>query len=917
MVNLRFAVVLLLPAILSTAVPGPVAAAEVWVEGEDAVAADVTRHNWYDDVKPILLSGGKWLSHFDAERPGSAAYEVKVPEAGTYDFWLRANPLGTLRYRLDDGAWRRAGFVDARGQRNLAADEHVDLRFVAWTRLEPVKLTAGMHRIAFRFESDNHHHGGIDAFLLTKGQFTPAGKAKPGERAPAEHPGQADTWAFNMDIVDPSAPSAVDLRDLNEEVAGQSGFVRLSEDGNGFVRGDGKPLRFWGASLGIDIEKASDADAARHARFYARMGVNLVRVGTGGLNPKEAGAAITDVHEPGIRRVQRTVAVMKQEGVYTAFSPYWGLAGFVKYVNEDWGIEGYGPDNTNLLGLLFFEPTLQKGYKAWMRKLLTEPNPYTGVPLKDDPALAIIEIQNEDSLLFWTFRNITGGPRKLLEAKFGTWAAAKYGSIDAALAAWDGQAVEGDAPQAGRLGLEHVYQFTLDTPQINARRVRDQLEFMVELQRRFYADMVDFLRNELDCEQLIYASNWKTADAVRLDDLERYTYTAADIIASNNYYDPKHYGEHRGYQIEPRDFYQGRSATRRPRALPALRKQVAGHPFIITETLWVPPTKRESEGPLMMAGYMAMNGVDAAVWNSPRGVAYDPDPYRPWVRIDGSVAMDKWNCGNPGTLSQFPAAALIYRRGLVEEGAVAVHEERTLEAMLDRRPPMIAEGFSFDPNRYADHYSQDTDIPGGVDPMAFLTGRVEVAYGGDPSKSYVADGLDDAIDRANQTVRSLNGQLAIDYGTGLFRIDAPKAQAVAGFLAEAGGRFELGDAVIESDNDYAAIALVPLDYQPLATSRQVLLQVGTVARPSGWKEEPATYAAGDGEELEGFRIVSTGSMPWRIQNAKGAVTLRNAHVSRAVQLNEAGQPVGKLPVERTDAGLRVDLPPDALYIILE
>jgi hypothetical protein len=31
----------------------------------------------------------------------------------------------------------------------------------------------------------------------------------------------------------------LDLRDLNEEHAGQTGFVRLSEDGSSFLRGDG------------------------------------------------------------------------------------------------------------------------------------------------------------------------------------------------------------------------------------------------------------------------------------------------------------------------------------------------------------------------------------------------------------------------------------------------------------------------------------------------------------------------------------------------------------------------------------------------------------------------------------------------------------------------------------------------------
>ena len=45
---------------------------------------------------------------------------------------------------------------------------------------------------------------------------------------------------------------------------------------------------------------------------------------------------------------------------------------------------------------------LKAAYKAWMKALLTPRNPHTGVPLAKDPALAIVQVQNEDSLFFGT-----------------------------------------------------------------------------------------------------------------------------------------------------------------------------------------------------------------------------------------------------------------------------------------------------------------------------------------------------------------------------------------------------------------------------------------------------------------------------------------------------------------------------------
>jgi hypothetical protein len=44
----------------------------------------------------------------------------------------------------------------------------------------------------------------------------------------------------------------LDLHYLNEEVAGEHGFIRLAPDGEIFVRGDGQPIRFWAASPGFD-----------------------------------------------------------------------------------------------------------------------------------------------------------------------------------------------------------------------------------------------------------------------------------------------------------------------------------------------------------------------------------------------------------------------------------------------------------------------------------------------------------------------------------------------------------------------------------------------------------------------------------------------------------------------------------------
>ena len=97
----------------------------IWVEGESAAESDVAKHPWYHgQVKMGELSGGEFLSHFSDEKEGRAAYLVEVPEAGTYELWLRANPVKcrmTLRIDKRDGQDLDLTIKQA-GNTNIATD---------------------------------------------------------------------------------------------------------------------------------------------------------------------------------------------------------------------------------------------------------------------------------------------------------------------------------------------------------------------------------------------------------------------------------------------------------------------------------------------------------------------------------------------------------------------------------------------------------------------------------------------------------------------------------------------------------------------------------------------------------------------------------------------------------------------------
>ncbi|MBM3497870.1 MAG: hypothetical protein FJX74_04280 [Armatimonadetes bacterium] len=743
----------------------------------------------------------------------------------------------------------------------------------------------------------------VDLVWVTEG--APASTPAPAVRSDARGL-EGPTWAFEPPRDEFSPAALFDLRLLNEKIAGQSGFVRRSDDGNDFVLGDGTPARFWAVNTSAYNKHPlfPAPDLARHARFLAKRGINMVRVHAN-VTP-EAGD-LSSIN-PGERdNLWRTVAAMKPEGIYTTFSPYWAASSRVK---PEMGVLDTGGEVGNH-GLLFFDPALQAAYKSWLKQILAEPNPHTGIPLSQDPALAIIQLQNEDSLLFWTSQGIKGTAGAELRRQFAEFLKRKYGSLDGALAAWQGTTIEGDEPAAGRMGLYIIWELTQEREGAGRnQRCADQMQFFTQTMRDFNAMMGDYLREDLGCKQLINAGNWRTADNVRMLDAERYSYGANEVMAVNRYYTGVHQGQHQGWAIVSGDVFTDDSVLLQPRELPVTAKQVNGHPFIIPESSWVPPLGYQSEGPFLIAAYQSLNGVDAYYW-----FATGEEDWRQPSSANGYLpSLGKWVCHTPMLMGQWPAAALMYRMGYIQRGSPAVHERRSLENLWRRTMPIIAEDAGYDPNRDTGDIAVESNVKGGVDPLAYLVGPVIVDYDANPGASEVVD-LGAYIDPGARTVSSITGELKLDYGQGVCTLNAPKAQGVTGFLGQ-GRSFRLGEVLIESTNDYATVLVVAMDDRPLSESRKVLVQVGTVERPTGWKTSPATVKVGDSTR-EGEKIVNFGAAPWQIVEADVTVSVANSFLTKATVLDPNGMPAGEILLENAGNMQRLRFPPDALYTVLE
>ncbi|MDQ8197123.1 hypothetical protein QEH56_03140 [Pelagicoccus enzymogenes] len=576
-----------------------------------------------------------------------------------------------------------------------------------------------------------------------------------------------------------------------------------------------------------------------------------------------------------------------------------------------WGTDWEGRHH----GLLFFDTKIQAAYKDWLRELFTTPSEHLGgKTLAEEPALAMFQIQNEDSLLFWTVNNLSAGPKRRLGELFHAWALDKYQSIEAVFDVW-GTAYSGsDDIENGVLGMANIWDLTGDGKAAHGTtpRLDDQMQFWVETMHDFNAEIARFVREDLNCPVLVNPGNWKTADVILMEDSERYSQTSGDVIAVNRYFGGLHKGANNGWAIENGDFYTNPSVLKdAARSFPISVKQVEGKPMMVTESTWVMPTDTGFESAMLLSAYSSLTGFDAYFWFVAQTEGFTP----PRSANGYNASQGKWLCQTPDMAGQWPAAALAFRKGYIRRGKPVVQEQRSLDALWQRKSPIIAESSSFDPNRDSGDQAPDSTMEGGVDPLAFLVGPVTMAFGGSESDNVVMEDLDSFIERTEnrERVTSETGQIILDTEANLFRVDTPHVQTMISYRPTAQ---ELSVVSFESSGPSVSATVVSLDGYPIVASGKLLVQVGTRTRPTGWEDEAAEVDV-SGEMVQARKILSYGEAPWELETAKLKIGIKNLGIRAAQALDANGMPIAEVPLQIKDGVVFFDFPEGSLYVVLE
>ncbi len=234
----------------------------------------------------------------------------------------------------------------------------------------------------------------------------------------------------------------------------EAGSERLTA-GEHFRRG-GRDVRIWGVNLCFGGNFPTYEDAPYVAERLAAAGVNSVRchhLDTSrwprGIWNAENGKTI---ETQALDRLDYLINELAKRGIFVNLNLHVGRAHSQYLV-----LPPTGTEFDKIAGI--FTPALIAAQRQYAKDLLAHVNPYRarsaaarrgdGVRYADDPAIAFVEITNEDSFFMWgaeeKLRAFSAYYTNILGGQFSAWLRQRYSTDDALRAAWSqGTQVLGD-----------------------------------------------------------------------------------------------------------------------------------------------------------------------------------------------------------------------------------------------------------------------------------------------------------------------------------------------------------------------------------------------------------------------------------------------------------------------------------------
>ena len=703
--------------------------------------------------------------------------------------------------------------------------------------------------------------------------------------------------------------SALDASFVLDGPAGKYGFVKA--DGDGFVcvdeNGNKTPIQFWGTNLGGDgLFPKTHEEADMIADSIAASGFNLVRLhkADGPVDNTVFGFRATSgkkLDESQMDKFCYLLYALKQRGIYTFLDIHCSR----KVYADDGldGLKGFG-------GVMYYDNDVITLLEDYAEMLLNYQNPYTGLALKDDPAMACIDIKNENNPLWsFDFDSIKGTKyyTEIIE-RYNKWLVNKYGTRDALNKAWSVKKVTPSWGTTALLGGEDPTQNTVEftnlghlekdgkTIAFTASRCIDERKFCSEVMTESFNRRIKHLRTlGVKCA-VTGETSWGDIQPELW-----YANYGTDFIDTHYYWSHVSDGQglldvgtryntngQKGKDAVTGEKLTGVSSNLKADGLGIVGMfsswQTYGKPYTISEWKICPGNPYIAEGSLLMAAYGRFHG-----WN-PVEFLYLAETNFMTTAKDGGEKLLKdpfSSVENPVLRASYPANSIMFLRKDISEATSGNYYNYSLAAN-DRSNIYYVGTDSDGVTTWANgHYFPELGNYG-------LIGNTGVSFCNDSIGSVNDSSIKtkaDAATNGDKVYKSQTGELETDLKNGIFKMNTAKSQAILGFTD--GRQLSSGNLTVKLNNDYSSVTLTSLNDKAIANGDRLLLTM-------------AGNAVNYGQLMteDGSAVAKAGQYPIMAEQITGEVRIKIAGDFDVYPLTSSGERKAALSVTKTSDGIK-------------
>jgi len=657
--------------------------------------------------------------------------------------------------------------------------------------------------------------------------------------------------------IEPS--SALDFSFLLDAPAGKYGFIKTDGAKYVFEKSPKKKVRFFGANICQSALLPEKADAKILAEEFAASGYNSARLHqfSGILRGSPTDSAL--LHERNMDKFDYLFAELKKRGIYMTTDFY---ASGKLYPHEYDDVDYRGD---NMKALFFASPKARAALKRFISNFLNHVNPYTGLAYKDEPALFLASIVNEDAIAgVQNFVVRTHLDRDIFKPLYAKWLA------------------ENSAATEGRSENEK-YQL-----------------FLISMYNDFYAEMKSHIKNI--APHILLAEQTNTGGSLVISMSENY-----DVVDGHSYNGHPLFYERRftvPLYVDSSDALEKKSGA----FIMMAARRILTKPSAVTEWDYVRPNPTAAEGGLIVGAYSALNGIDG-LWH------FTYTHSREKIAKNDRLGMFDTAGDAVRTLANKIGALIHLRRDVSEskvvlptlvesdfytngntENAYRLSPQLAELALVAKTGNIVAKDAEsamkkLPANTAAVLYSSSVMMPRNSAKKIFDAFDKDLV-------AKVSSGVklgDGAIDLANGTYLSSNRQLFLDTKNAAWKAATPRSE----IFIQREGRSLKGDfAEVKNTKGWSIVAVCSLEKKPLKSSSRIL-----VAHLTDMMNDGQRFAS------DKFNVVlEWGSAKYLLKRGDSEISFSDTLENfKCFALDTSGRRIAEIPIVRSDASAAVKI----------